>query len=87
MNRRDALKSLALLASATGISITPVTAQDAADAAVIILHTDKYFSCEEAARFKAAWDEACRGTDLAGVKTFVLSDGMTFEIVRARGRV
>jgi len=82
MNRRDALKSLAALAGATGLTVTPVTTQEASDAAIILLTTDKCMSQDQVRRLKAAWADACQGTDLQSVKTFVLSDGLRVEIVR-----
>lgn len=85
MNRREALTSLAALAGAVGITVTPVTTREAEAATLTILRTDRLLSREQSARLKALWEDACIGTDLEHVKTIVVSGDVTVEIVRGRG--
>jgi hypothetical protein len=91
MERRDALKSLAALAGATGLSVTPVTARDAeADWSVatrghvelILLKVNSAITAEASMRLKAGWERAVDGTALKGVKTVVVDEGIEVEFVR-----
>jgi hypothetical protein len=84
MDRRDALKSLAALAGATGISVTPVTTREATDVSLMILRCDHRLSVAERQHLKEAWLQVCEGTDLQGVKTAVLDCGVYVDIVRRR---
>lgn len=86
MNRRDALKSLAALAGATGITMTPVTAHEASDVTVVFLQTNKRLSKAQCEQIRITWTQACEGTGLAGVKAIILNDGLTVELVRGRSR-
>ena len=83
VNRRDALKSLAALAGAMGISVTPVTTQEAAGVEMVILKSDRLLSLAQCAQIKALWTEACVG-NLARAKVTVLHAGLTIEFVRGR---
>lgn len=82
MTRREALTSLAALAGATGISLTPVTAHEASHVSVVILKCDRRLSQRQVEYLKAAWDAAVAGTDLQHVKTYVLDQGLSIEFVR-----
>lgn len=83
MNRRDALKSLSMLAAATGISVTPVTTQDATDVSLVVIRTRKLLSHDQIARLRAAWDLAVTGTELQGRQVMVLNEDISVEFVRA----
>lgn len=82
LNRRDALKSLALFVGTTSLSVMPVTTQEAADAQLVILKSPRRMSREQCEQLRALWIDACTGTDLQRVKAIVLSDGLSVEIVR-----
>lgn len=82
MERRDALKSLAALAGATGMSITPVTAKDAEKVTLVILKQNGFASEESMCRLRDLWKYATEGTDLANVKTVVMDGQVDVEFVR-----
>ncbi len=86
MDRRDALKSFASLAGAAGLTVTPVTTQDAAAVTLVLIRSEHPISQETTHRIAALWRDAVVGTDLEGVKTAVLSEGLTVEFVRGRAR-
>jgi hypothetical protein len=84
MDRREALRSLAAIAGATGINVSPVTMKDATDVALVILRTELKMSRAGQALLRAAWQEACAGTPLESVKAIVFEDGLDVEFVRGR---
>lgn len=85
MDRRDALKTLAGLAGATGMTVTPIVTHDAStDVALLVLKAPGVIHEETARRLQEGLAAALEGTPLAGVKTIVLGDGLDLEVVRAR---
>lgn len=84
MNRRDALKALATMAGATGVTVTPVTSHDASGVEMAILRYDGVLSNDQCARLKAAWELACQGTSLERCKTIVMEQGINVEFVKRR---
>jgi hypothetical protein len=85
MDRRDALKSLAALAGATGLSVTPVTTRESTDVSLVILKSREYLSREDCEQIKAAWTSAVVGTNLERVQVLVHDRQLEIEIVRGRG--
>ena len=86
MERRDALKSLAALAGATGMSVTPVTTTDAEKVTLVILKVKGMMRAEHAERLESTWEYAVEGTELQGVKVVVFDEGVEAEFVRGTGR-
>lgn len=83
MNRRDALKSLALVAGAAGLTVTPVTTQDAQGVELVLLKTREMLDDEQVARLLSSWQACVAGTALETVRTLIL-DGVDVEVVRVR---
>lgn len=84
MNRRDALKSLASLVGATGLTVTPVTTLEAQGVELTILRCPGVMSQEQAERLTHYWTEAVKGTALENRKVIVLMEGLTVEFVRTK---
>lgn len=82
MNRRDALKSLAAVAGATGMTVTPVTTQEAQTADLIVLKCTGKISDATAMRLKDCWCRAVAGTGLEHVKVLVLDSEIDMTLVR-----
>lgn len=81
MNRREALQTLAGLVSATGLTVTPITEQQAEGIALLVFRTDKRMTIEQRARIEETLELAVEGTPLEGVHCIVLDDGATLEAV------
>lgn len=79
------LRELVRIASATGLTITPVSTRDAEDAVLVLLKVGNglLISREGVRNLVEGWKSAVRGTPLEGVKTFVLADGIDVEILKA----
>jgi hypothetical protein len=84
MDRREALKGLATLASGAGMTVAPVMTEDVKGVEMVIFRIPGVISMEQAQRLRAYWSDACEGTALAGVKTVVLTDGVDIEFVRTK---
>ncbi len=84
MDRRDALKSLAVLAGATGMTVTPVLTHEATDVRLVILKLAHPVSMGTAERLRSYWLQACEGTALAGVKVIVFDGQIEAQFVRGR---
>jgi hypothetical protein len=84
MDRRDALKSLAALAGATGLTVTPVTTREATEVTLMILRPKGLISQEACARLREGWVLGCVGTALEHVRTIVINDDVQVEFVRGR---
>lgn len=82
MDRREALASLASLAGATGMAVTPVTAKDAEQCVLIILKLKGRRSDESMRRLRDAWERATEFTPLGSVRTVVMDDDIDVEFVR-----
>lgn len=76
--RRGFLKS----AAAVGVAVvTPITTTESLGTEIVLLKTDARVSAQAAARIRAWWLEASKGTSLEHVKAVVL-DGVEVELVR-----
>lgn len=82
MDRREALKSLAGIVSATGMSVAPVTARDAERCELVVLRVNGHASDNMVARLREYWKHAVDGTALQDVKTVVLDGSVDVEFVR-----
>jgi hypothetical protein len=83
MNRRDAVKALATLASTTGMTVTPVRTRDVQGIVGVLIHVKGKLSAASAKQVGQIWTDAWRGTALEGVRTVVLDDDTEVEFVRA----
>jgi hypothetical protein len=72
------------VAGLTGMTVTPVTTQEAQGVELVILKTPGPISDETVQRLNSTWATCVSGTSLAGVRTVVLTDGMQAEFVRTR---
>lgn len=82
MDRRDALRSLAGLVSATGMTVSAVTVTDAESVALVVFKSPRYLSAESVERLRLGWEEGMKGTPFEGVKAMILGDGLDVEFVR-----
>ena len=74
MQRRDALKRLAALATATGIRMTPITVTELQEVEGVILRMNGRVSAEMLANVRNAWTFAWQGTRLERVPLIVVDD-------------
>jgi len=87
LSRRDAFKSLAALAAMTGMSVTPVTTQDAQGVELVLLKLKKPMSMAGESRLHVYFQRAVEGTPLEGVKVLVYrEDELDVEFVRTRSQ-
>jgi len=82
MDRRDALKALTSLAASTGLSVTPVTAQDVDRLELVIIRVKGRVTQELAERIRALWKHATEGTVCEGIRTIVIDEQLDVEFVR-----
>lgn len=82
MNRRESMKALGLLAASTGMTVTPITAQDASEAVMLVLKVGGHLSQETHQRISEGMRVACEGTALEGVRVVVLTEGMTLDVIK-----
>lgn len=83
MERRDALKSLAALAGATGMVVSPVTATDAERVTLVVVRLKRLLSGEEIDALRDDWQRAVEGTGLQGVRAVFMDTSMDVEFVRS----
>lgn len=81
MNRREALATLSSLAGATGISVTPLSAREADDAALLVLKYQGYMSQATAERIKLAFEAVLKGTRLEAVPVVVIDGDVDIELI------
>ncbi len=84
MDRRDALKALTLLASTTGLAVTPVTTQELQGVELVLLRMKGRASCEAIGRLRASWLAAVTGTALETTRVIVFDEQVEAEFVRTR---
>lgn len=84
MDRRDALKALTLLASSTGLTMTPVTTVEASGIELVLLKPTRPLSQMQQAFLRDAWTEGIKGTALERTRMVVLDPHIDLEFVRTR---
>lgn len=84
MNRRDALKSMASAFAAAGVTVTPVTEQDASEAVCAVLKANRPLSNQQFALINEAWLKAVQGTTLEKCRLLVLDEGLQLEFVKLK---
>ena len=85
MDRRDALKALAGVVGATGMTVTPVTTQDAHGVEVVLIKCKRGApSLDTIDRLRESWTAGVAGTALETTKVLVFDDSMDIELVRTK---
>jgi hypothetical protein len=86
MDRRNALKALASVVGATtGMTVTPVTTQDAHGVEVVLIKCKRGApSLETIERLRASWKAGVTGTALENTKVLVFDDSMDIELIRTK---
>lgn len=84
MNRREALATLSSIATATGLSVTPVSTRDADDAVLLIVKCKGHISVGTAERLKTTFQELCKGTPLEAVPVVVLDNDIDIELLHRK---
>jgi hypothetical protein len=84
VNRRDALKALAAVVAATGLTVTPITAEDVRGVELILLKVRGRLSQDSMANIRAVWRDGVRGTALEYTMTIVLASDVDVEFVRSK---
>lgn len=84
MNRREALQALTSVAATTGMSVTPVTTEEAKGVELVIVRVAEPVSQEWFARFTAYWADACKGTALESVRCLLVEKSIEIEFVRTK---
>jgi len=85
MDRRDALKALASVVGATGMTVTPVTTQDAYGVEVVLIKCKRGApTLEIIERLRESWKAGVAGTALENTKVLVFDDSMDIELVRTK---
>jgi hypothetical protein len=83
MNRRDALKALTSVAGAAGLTVTPVTTQEAQGVELVLLKPASPMSMNQMELLRQVWQDAVQGTALAETKALILDD-VDVEFVRTK---
>ena len=85
MDRRDALKALASVVGATGMTVTPVTTQDAHGVEVVLIKLKRGApTVEVLERLRESWKVGVAGTALENTKVLVFDDSMDIELIRTK---
>jgi hypothetical protein len=82
MDRRDALKALAGVVAGTGMTVSPITAQESKDVALVVLKAEHPVPQSTQERILAIWNAAVDGTPLQGVRVVLFDDSLSVEFVR-----
>jgi hypothetical protein len=80
--RREAMKTLAGIATSAGLLITPVTTEDARDVDLVILKSQVKLSASDVEHIRAAWRQAIDGTSITG-RVVILDASLDLEFVRS----
>ena len=80
MDRRELLKAFAAF---PGLTITPITVQDASEAALLILRAPGFIREAVAERLKSHIEHGLVGTKLEGIRVLVLCDGLQLEVIKS----
>lgn len=89
MNRRDLIRTLLGTAAAGGTVMTATVTEAAPENQpfLLILESPGPISVATRDHIKQAMSDALAGTAFAGVRTIVLSDGVTLKTIGADGRL
>ena len=77
------MKSLAGIAAATGLSVTPVARKGLERVGLVYLMVDGYqFSDEDVERLHQLWEQVVRGSALEGVEMVALDSSVVVRLVK-----